>query len=466
MPDKENGWKWLTLDPHKMRHVGGHCYAYAIPKEFFPPDSSGMQPSGTLLENEQILGPEALYSGIIQRFGGGYFSIRRDPKTQAVSLHFSASDNSIPVFNGRTYTLSNRSIGFAKNWDRLKERGWLNHSRGRYFLSRGGDRVPPPILANLSVTNICNLRCSICGSQNMLEPVNRRHMDFRVFTMVADALFPLLSVIEFNSRGEPLLHPRIGDMLEIVREYDLFFRLQTNGTQFRSKTIEVLTQMTGEISISVDATCELFEYARCGAKWAHVDEGVKNLLKERDDRRLAVTIYPTLTATTITGAKDLVLWAMERGIDRIDFHRYEPIAFGKEECPTEQQVDELKSFIQGLDSNHPIEIRVDYKTVKAGNQPILPYLVEMKYPNMPMPDSSPQGHPVYTCMAPVQSVDIDLDGGVCVCCRTQSHRMGNALTVEAFADCWFGHAYQALRESLKRPSLLPTYPTCRDCIKR
>ena len=59
--------------------------------------------------------------------------------------------------------------------------GWLSHSRGQFFLRRGGDKVAPPRWANMGITDICNLRCSICGSQNMLQPVNRRHMDIRIF---------------------------------------------------------------------------------------------------------------------------------------------------------------------------------------------------------------------------------------------------------------------------------------------
>jgi len=67
-------------------------------------------------------------------------------------------------------------------------------------------------------------------------------------------------------------------------------------------------------------------------------------------------------------------------------------------------------------------------------------------------------------MAPLQLVDIDLDGGVCVCCMLQSHKLGNCLTAEAFADCWFGAGYRALRESLRRPAKNPMYGDCRACI--
>lgn len=91
---------------------------------------------------------------------------------------------------------------------------------------------------------------------------------------------------------------------------------------------------------------------------------------------------------------------------------------------------------------------------------------QMRYANIPRRDDSPAGHPEYVCMAPVQNVEIDLDGCVCVCCRTQDRRLGNAMSVEAFADCWFGAEYEAIRASLRRDSATPPIiDTCRMCVK-
>src|SRR6266567_378504 len=74
---------------------------------------------------------------------------------------------------------------------------WLLHPQGSYFISRGGNDNPPPIYANLALTNKCNLRCEICGSQKYLDQtgVRRRHMNFDAFEAVAETLFPVISQV-------------------------------------------------------------------------------------------------------------------------------------------------------------------------------------------------------------------------------------------------------------------------------
>ena len=64
---------------------------------------------------------------------------------------------------------------------------WLLHPQGSYFIARGGRDIPPPVYANLALTNKCNLRCEICGSQKYLDQVGivRSHMPLDRFEAVA-----------------------------------------------------------------------------------------------------------------------------------------------------------------------------------------------------------------------------------------------------------------------------------------
>lgn len=455
------------FDASHIQLVDANCFVARVPASFLgEAPAAGNDPAVSLLEDGQILGPPSASIQVVSRWGAGRYKVTRHPESADAHVHFSSSDGTDPRANGRSYSLTSRPLSFAHDWQRLHYRSWLDHSRWQYFLSRGGDRIPPPLYANLGITDICNLKCSICGSQNMLTPVSRRHMDYQIFKMVADTLFPLLTIVELNSRGEPLLHPRMADMLEIIRQYNIFLRLQTNGTQFQSRKLQVISQKRGEVSISIDATGELFEYARAGARWSQVDQGVRDLLGTRDRDRLGVYIYPTLTARTIKGARDLIAWAMAVGIDRIDFHLYDPIQAGKESAPSADEVEDLKAHASSLDASHPTEIRVNYSTVKTGTQAILDHPRQALFPNMPVAAGRPGAHPVYACMAPVQSVDLDLDGCVSVCCQMQQRKLGNALTVEAFADCWFGAEYQACRSSLAREHFDPLFETCRGCVQR
>ena len=69
---------------------------------------------------------------------------------------------------------------------------WDLHPEAAFFRAQGGNEIPPPVRCNLGLTNKCNLRCEICGSQKHLDATGilRRHMDIGCFEAVAQTLFP------------------------------------------------------------------------------------------------------------------------------------------------------------------------------------------------------------------------------------------------------------------------------------
>lgn len=80
--------------------------------------------------------------------------------------------------------------------------------------------------AYVEITNICNLRCSFC-------PGTRRpgaYMSPETFRLLAEKLRPHVRYLYLHVMGEPLLHPQLGDMLEISHELGFRVCLTTNGT--------------------------------------------------------------------------------------------------------------------------------------------------------------------------------------------------------------------------------------------
>lgn len=78
----------------------------------------------------------------------------------------------------------------------------------------------------LEISNICNLKCSFCPgtvrTQGMLDVLR--------FSELMPKLRPWTDYLYFHLMGEPLLHPQLGDFLDIA--WDAGFRviLTTNGT--------------------------------------------------------------------------------------------------------------------------------------------------------------------------------------------------------------------------------------------
>ena len=397
-------------------------------------------------------------------------------------LFFSTSDGSDPNINGREY-----SYDFSltpEMWERdsiaLSALRWNYHSDGRRFLERGGDRIPPPLFANLSLTNKCNLRCEICGSQKHLDNtgIRRRHMDFSTFEAVAETLFPLLSLVELNSQGDPLLHPRIEDVFKTIDQHRCELKVQHNGTLLRAEVIDVLLRQYGTVMLSLDAVGSKFDEVRRGGVWSKAEPGLNRFLRERNPRRLSVGVYPTWTARTIGEAINVVNWCAERDVDVIGFHRYWPVQGSDEQCPTDSQYkrtvdtlrrwcsdnrDRVRIIFEGecLNISEPTPRRIEYRDARKSVE-----LIDGLHTMFPAPANLPGADPLVTCAAPNKYVEIGLEGQIGVCCRAQEIALGYATSVEKFADAWFGRNYELIRQSLRRGATgRYPLPNCEACVK-
>ncbi|HUT24824.1 MAG TPA: radical SAM protein [Sumerlaeia bacterium] len=73
-----------------------------------------------------------------------------------------------------------------------------------------------PILGNVDPANSCNLKCPMCpvGTGALTHP--RGMMTLETFSRVMDEVGPTLVVLEMYRYGEPLLNPRLADMIRIA----------------------------------------------------------------------------------------------------------------------------------------------------------------------------------------------------------------------------------------------------------
>lgn len=78
----------------------------------------------------------------------------------------------------------------------------------------------------VEITNVCNLQCSFC-------PQTKRQAQFMsvaAFRQIAEQIKPFTDYIYLHVKGEPLLHPQLGDILDISCHYGLKVNITTNGT--------------------------------------------------------------------------------------------------------------------------------------------------------------------------------------------------------------------------------------------
>jgi MoaA/NifB/PqqE/SkfB family radical SAM enzyme len=356
---------------------------------------------------------------------------------------------------------------------------WRYHKDASYFLSRGGTKVPPPGFCNLSLTNKCNLRCEICGSQKTLDEtgVLRRHMELSTFRAVAETIFPFIVEVELNSQGDPLLHPQIEIILDTIADYHCDIKVQTNGTLFTDRVIEIFMRQRGQVMLSLDAVGSRFDEVRQGGEWAKAEPQVVKFLRRRDPSRLRVGVYPTLTRRTVSEVISVVQWAADHGVEEVAFHRYSPIRNSLEEEPLLEEMEgakqELQEWLRGKEN--VINITIDGKRLNPGHVPekvtahwSLKRMLAISQHQMMFPRETGmyRADPLRICVAPNYYAEIGLDGQISTCCRAQDVVLGYATSVAEFADAWFGDNYRKIRKSLQRDASGP-FPlsNCEECVK-
>lgn len=155
-----------------------------------------------------------------------------------------------------------------------------------------------PIHLDIESTSICNLKCPFCAGTH--ERYDYGFMDFDLFRAIIDEGSQKgIYSIKLNFRGEPLMHPRIADMVAHAKQrgiVDVFFN--TNATNLTVEIGEKLIRAgLDRLIVSFEGfTPEVYEQNRVGACFEAVVENVRNFVRLK--RRLGVRV-PLLRLQTV-----------------------------------------------------------------------------------------------------------------------------------------------------------------------
>lgn len=90
----------------------------------------------------------------------------------------------------------------------------------------------------LEITSVCNLACSFCPPTIRA----RQFVSPEDFAMRLDQIKPHTDYINLHVKGEPLLHPKIGELLDISAEKGFKVNITTNGTLIEKRREQLLNK--------------------------------------------------------------------------------------------------------------------------------------------------------------------------------------------------------------------------------
>lgn len=93
---------------------------------------------------------------------------------------------------------------------------------------------------NIEISNVCNLQCSFCPEVIR----SKKLMDLDLFRNIIQQVAPLTEQVCFHLMGDPLVHPKLSELIGICEENQVKIFFVTNGVLLREKQVELLLNPT------------------------------------------------------------------------------------------------------------------------------------------------------------------------------------------------------------------------------
>lgn len=146
------------------------------------------------------------------------------------------------------------------------------------------------------VNNVCNARCPFCpqsgiAREDTFEPL---HIDWDVYERtIAETARYEVELVRFTGDGEPLLHPRMTDMIALARRLGIRkINLTTNGSLLSGRRLEQLLAAPPHVlDVSLDAfTPQTYAKYRIGLDFDTTVRNLHEFLRLRDPAETKVVV--------------------------------------------------------------------------------------------------------------------------------------------------------------------------------
>jgi len=180
------------------------------------------------------------------------------------------------------------------------------------------------------LTQGCNLRCRHCWISPKFSGENRSYpsLDFDLFRSILKQAQPLgLSAVKLTG-GEPLIHPRIDEIIQHIKDRDLSLSVETNGVACTTEIAAKIKSCKDPfVSVSLDgADATTHEWVRgVPGCFDAALEGIRNLVAEGLNPEIIMSIMRR-NKDQVEAVVDL---AETLGAASVKFNVIQPVARGE-----------------------------------------------------------------------------------------------------------------------------------------
>lgn len=340
----------------------------------------------------------------------------------------------------------------------------------------------PPLSVTLLISYQCNLRCKMCfyynekDNQKILSLIEKNKNEELTLDEIKDLISDLkkmkVKILTLHG-GEPLLYPKISEIIDYARKNDLCVRFVTNGTLINEKKAKMFVEKNVEhITISLDGPENIhdqirgkkgtFEKATNGAKL--IEKFKKEFKKDLPHLNFGTTI----SSLNQNHLEDVIEIAKNCGLDKVTFilTSYNEEGFSektKEILKEKEKIKEpgsLEKIEKSVSETNPEILKKQREKIKKLSQK---YNINVFFPTKEM--IKKHNEPFYnqdkTCHYFWTTSVISPYGDVYPCINFSflNISMGN-IKEEKFSQIWNNQKYQELRKKMKKYNI---FPICHKC---
>jgi radical SAM protein with 4Fe4S-binding SPASM domain len=161
----------------------------------------------------------------------------------------------------------------------------IEHTEDQYGMRLEAKEFP--MMCVLSFTYVCNALCPNCPyteSDIREDYKDASFMSEETFKIIADECGKYNSYIRISGGGEPMLHPKVVELMEYAKKVGAKIGLITNGSKFTEEsTRRLLEAGVDMIEFSVDA-CDPVTYqrVRAGLDWDVMVKNINRMVEMRN----------------------------------------------------------------------------------------------------------------------------------------------------------------------------------------
>jgi MoaA/NifB/PqqE/SkfB family radical SAM enzyme len=398
----------------------------------------------------------------------------------------------------------------------LQLAGFARHHLGRMIRGRrevmahlsspAAENLPMPTFVQLRVTNLCNLRCRMCGQwgdtgiyradgfsasatdgekerKRIVDLIGaRRQLALTDYRRLLDEIAPSRPIVSLFG-GEPLLYPDILPLVREIKKRSLTCTIITNGWRLESCARELVEAGIDSIAVSIDGPPEVHDRIRGKqGSFERAAEGVRAVARFRSEQGRAlpmqIAILP-VTELNLGSIREAVGVLRELPLDTINMGlrwfipkevgaQYERVmqetfgvpgkswkgfefawSDGSEEKA--QEMTELVRFLKQLHLRRLLD--------SSAGKPWVSFVPDVPAENVPeyfSDFSKTFGHDL--CPVAWYFAQVEPDGEVCFCGDFPDYFIGNVRR-QSFREIWTGEKAQRFRQKLAREPL----PICNRC---